>query len=125
MKSTEKCLKFTVCVMILALLVSVPLAAHSKDKIIIGQAVSLTGPLGPSSSFVSAPYYDFWVKVLMALHNYAMIADKKVECLDLAIEWSRKDLAHFVNEEDVTKRWRSFDNTKVQDIVTYKTLFKI
>ena len=66
MKSTVKFLKFTVCVIVLALIVSVPLAAHSKDKIIIGQAVSLTGPLGPSSSFVSAPYYDFWVKVVNA-----------------------------------------------------------
>ena len=66
MKISKKCLKSTVCVIVLALIVSVPLAAHSKDKIIIGQAVSLTGPLGPSNSFVSAPYYDFWVKVVNA-----------------------------------------------------------
>ena len=33
-----------------------------KDKIIIGQAVSLSGPLGPSNAVVSAPYYDLWVK---------------------------------------------------------------
>jgi len=66
MKTTAKNLKFSVCGMVLALFVSFPLAAHSKDKIIIGQAVSLSGPLGPSNAFVSAPYYDFWVKVVNA-----------------------------------------------------------
>jgi len=39
-----------------------PLAVHSKDKIVIGQAVSLSGPLGPSNAVVSTPYYDLWVK---------------------------------------------------------------
>jgi len=39
-----------------------PWAAHSKDKIVIGQAVSLSGPLGPSNAVVSTPYYDLWVK---------------------------------------------------------------
>ena len=33
-----------------------------KDKIIIGQAVSLSGMLAPSNAVVSAPYYDLWVK---------------------------------------------------------------
>ena len=37
-------------------------AAPVKDKIVIGQAVSLTGPLGPSNAVVSTPYYDLWVK---------------------------------------------------------------
>jgi branched-chain amino acid transport system substrate-binding protein len=43
MKSTIKDLKFSVCVMLFALLMVFPLAAHSKDKIRIGQAVSLSG----------------------------------------------------------------------------------
>ncbi len=34
----------------------------SKDKIVIGQAVSLTGPLAASNAVVSTPYYDLWVK---------------------------------------------------------------
>ncbi len=33
-----------------------------KDKIVIGQAASLSGPLAPSHGFVSAPYYDLWIK---------------------------------------------------------------
>ncbi len=33
-----------------------------KDKIRIGQAVSLSGPLAASNAVVSTPYYDLWVK---------------------------------------------------------------
>ncbi len=33
-----------------------------KDKIIIGQAVSLSGPLAASNAVVSTPYYDLWAK---------------------------------------------------------------
>jgi branched-chain amino acid transport system substrate-binding protein len=33
-----------------------------KEKIVIGQAVSLSGPLAASNAVVSAPYYDLWVK---------------------------------------------------------------
>ena len=62
MDSKEKYLRFAVFVMLFALPITFPLAAHSKDKIIIGQAVSLSGPLGPSQAFVSAPYYDVWIK---------------------------------------------------------------
>jgi branched-chain amino acid transport system substrate-binding protein len=62
MKSAGKYPKFAVCVMVLALLTVFPLAAHSKDKIRIGQAVSLSGPLATSNAVVSTPYYDLWVK---------------------------------------------------------------
>ncbi|MGD8470542.1 MAG: amino acid ABC transporter substrate-binding protein [Desulfobacterales bacterium] len=55
-------LKFAVGVMLFAGLMVVPLLAYSKDKIVIGQAVSLSGPLGPSNAVVSTPYYDLWVK---------------------------------------------------------------
>jgi len=48
--------------MLLALLMAFPLAAHSKDKIVIGQAVSLSGPLGGDYTFSCAPYYDLWIK---------------------------------------------------------------
>jgi hypothetical protein len=48
--------------MLLALLMAFPLTANSKDKIRIGQAVSLSGPLATSNAVVSSPYYDLWVK---------------------------------------------------------------
>ena len=62
MDSKGKYLRFAVCVMLLALLMAFPLAAHSKDKIVIGQAVSLSGPLGGDYTFSCAPYYDLWIK---------------------------------------------------------------
>ncbi|UCE39081.1 MAG: amino acid ABC transporter substrate-binding protein, partial [Thermoplasmata archaeon] len=62
MNSTGKYPKFAVCVTIFALLMAFPLAAHSKDKIVIGQAVSLSGVLGGDYTFACAPYYDLWIK---------------------------------------------------------------
>jgi branched-chain amino acid transport system substrate-binding protein len=48
---------------ILLLLVGVYAAnAPAKDKIVIGQAVSLSGPLGGDYTFSCAPYYDLWIK---------------------------------------------------------------
>jgi branched-chain amino acid transport system substrate-binding protein len=49
-------------ILLLALLITLPPAADAKDKIVIGQAVSLSGPLGPSNAVVSTPYYDLWIK---------------------------------------------------------------
>jgi len=66
MKSTAQYGKCAVCVMLFALLMAFPLVAHSKDKIVIGQAASLSGPLGGDYTFSCAPYYDFWVKVVNA-----------------------------------------------------------
>jgi branched-chain amino acid transport system substrate-binding protein len=44
MNTTTKYLKIAACIMMFSLLMTFPLAAHSKDKIRIGQAVSLSGP---------------------------------------------------------------------------------
>lgn len=73
----------------------------------------------------NVPYthYDFWVKILMALHNYGMLADKNIECLELAIQWSKTDTTHFESEEDVAKHWRSFSSK--EEIISYKTLFRV
>jgi branched-chain amino acid transport system substrate-binding protein len=62
MNGTGKYLKSAVMVMLFTLLVAFSMAAHSKDKIRIGQAVSLSGPLATSNAVVSTPYYDLWVK---------------------------------------------------------------
>jgi len=68
-------------------------------------------------------HYDFWMKILMAVHNYAQLADKNVECLSLVTEWSRDDEA-FKSDDDVFKHWISFSETT--DIhITYKTLMKL
>jgi len=70
-------------------------------------------------------HYEFWLKMLMGLHHYATLANKKIECLDLAVEWSSRDTESYKGEEDIAKRWRSFDATQVKDVVTYKTIFKM
>jgi branched-chain amino acid transport system substrate-binding protein len=62
MNNPAKYLKLAVGVMVFAGLMAVPLLSYSKDKIIIGQAVSLSGPLATSNAVVSTPYYDLWVK---------------------------------------------------------------
>jgi len=56
-----------VCALVAAWIAGVGAAdSMAKDKIIIGQAASLSGPLAPSHGFVSAPYYDFWIKMVNA-----------------------------------------------------------
>jgi branched-chain amino acid transport system substrate-binding protein len=50
-------------ILVVTFLICAPVnAAPAKDKIRIGQAVSLSGPLSPSNAVVSTPYYDLWVK---------------------------------------------------------------
>ncbi|MFH1242917.1 MAG: amino acid ABC transporter substrate-binding protein [Pseudomonadota bacterium] len=62
MNSAGKYLKFTVCVMLFALLMAFPLAAHSKDKIRIGQAISLSGPIAGGVAIAGGPIYELWVE---------------------------------------------------------------
>ena len=68
-------------------------------------------------------HYDYWLKVLMALHDYASRSDQKVECLEVAIRWSMKDPAKFTGDKDVADRWKSFNRT--EGMVSYKTLFRL
>lgn len=70
-------------------------------------------------------HYDFWVRILMALHHYATLADKNIECLELAIQWSRKDKEAFQSDEDVQKHWRSFNDDPDREITSYRTLFGV
>jgi branched-chain amino acid transport system substrate-binding protein len=51
-----------VFVVVILFFVNAAEAKQGKDKIVIGQAVSLSGPLAVSNAVVSAPYYDLWVK---------------------------------------------------------------
>ena len=69
-------------------------------------------------------HYAFWLKILMALHNYAKKADCLPQCLDLAIAWSATDPNDYEGEEPVLNKWRSFDESK-DETVTFLTLFKI
>ena len=62
MNNKGRTLQFAVCVVLFALLMAFPLAAHAKDKIVIGQAASLSGPLSGEYTYACAPVYDVWVK---------------------------------------------------------------
>ncbi len=47
--------------LVVPLVTACPAAAPAKEKIVVGQAVSLSGPLGPGNAVASTPYYDLWV----------------------------------------------------------------
>lgn len=73
----------------------------------------------------SYQHYEFWVKILMALHDYATLSNKYYECMEVAVNWSRSDPSDFESEEDVLKHWRSFNDKQDQEPVSYKTIFGI
>jgi branched-chain amino acid transport system substrate-binding protein len=66
MNSTVRYSKFAVFVTLFALLVAFPLAAHSKDKIRIGQAVSLSGPNAIIHLSAGDPTQKLWVEEVNA-----------------------------------------------------------
>jgi len=61
MVTVPKHFRLTVCVMLSALFIAFPLAAHSKDKIVIGSAISLSGPYAPGAAMTQIPNYSMWV----------------------------------------------------------------
>jgi hypothetical protein len=68
-------------------------------------------------------HYDYWLKILQALHDYATKSGKVSETLQLAIDWSREDAASFQSENDIITKWDSFGRT--ENTITYKTLLKL
>ena len=62
MNSRKIDFKFTLFLVLLAVFITSPPVALAKDKIVIGQAVSLSGPLAVGNQVASSPYYDLWVK---------------------------------------------------------------
>jgi len=66
MKRTAKYSKLAVCVILATLLLAFPLAAYSKDKILIGCAISLSGPYAPGAAMTQIPNYKMWVEEVNA-----------------------------------------------------------
>jgi branched-chain amino acid transport system substrate-binding protein len=62
MNDKRKYLILPVLVLLLSFIAVFSSPAQAKEKIVIGQAVSLSGPLAMSNAVVSAPYYDLWIK---------------------------------------------------------------
>jgi len=50
-----------VVALLLPLFTACPAPVVAKDKIVVGQAVSLSGPLASGNAVASTPYYDLWV----------------------------------------------------------------
>jgi branched-chain amino acid transport system substrate-binding protein len=61
MNSKAKYVKYVVFAMLFALLVAFPLAAHAKDKIVIGASRPLSGPLAFFEANAFGPLYKMWV----------------------------------------------------------------
>jgi branched-chain amino acid transport system substrate-binding protein len=66
MNSSAKYSKLAVCVILATLLLAFPPAAHSKDKILIGCAISLSGPYAPGAEMTQIPNYKMWVEEVNA-----------------------------------------------------------
>ena len=50
------------CIILLALVVIFPLSSHAaKDKIVIGTAISLSGPYSAGAGMTQIPNYKLWV----------------------------------------------------------------
>ncbi|MEJ2724441.1 MAG: amino acid ABC transporter substrate-binding protein [Deltaproteobacteria bacterium] len=62
----QKHFKLAVCVMLSALFITFSLPAHSKDKILIGSAISLSGPYAPGAAMTQIPNYKMWVEEVNA-----------------------------------------------------------
>ena len=87
MNRTKKDVKFTVCIILFALLIAFPLAAESKDKIRIGQAVSLSGPNAIIHAAGALVPQTLWVESVNAKGGiYVKEYGKK-----LPIEWIQYD----------------------------------
>lgn len=71
----------------------------------------------------SYSHYEFWNKMLMALHDYASKSDQMTECFQLAIEWSKLDSDHYDGEASIRKHWDSFSSSEGK--ISYRSLFRI
>lgn len=67
--------------------------------------------------------YEFWLNVLMGAHDYATKTNQKPEVLAQVCQWSMDD-EKYTGEEDVVKKWYSFDNER-HNTISYHTLFAL
>ena len=66
MDETAKNSKLAICMLLAVLLITFPLTAHSKDKIIIGNAIALSGPYATGAQTTQIAPYDMWAKEVNA-----------------------------------------------------------
>lgn len=68
-------------------------------------------------------HYNFWLRIIMAVHDYASKTGNKMECLQDVVAWSRKDTESFESEDDVITKWQSL--SEKNERVSYHTLFAV
>jgi len=75
----------------------------------------------------SYTHYNFWLRILMALHDYGSRSGKLSECLQWAIIWSRKDTEAYTGDEAIITKWESFDSVPhgTPEKVSFHTLLAV
>ena len=68
-------------------------------------------------------HYNFWLRVIMGLHDFASKTGTRMECLQEVVSWSREDEESFESEEDVIFKWKSMGEK--ESPVSYHTLFAL
>ena len=68
-------------------------------------------------------HYNFWLRIIMSVHDYASRTGTKMECLQEIVAWSRSDEESFKSEEDVIIKWQSLSER--EDKVSYHTVFAV
>ena len=66
MENAARNSKLAICIFLAVLFITLPLTAHSKDKIVIGNAISLSGPYAAGSIPTQVNPYDMWLKEVNA-----------------------------------------------------------
>lgn len=68
-------------------------------------------------------HYNFWLRIIMAVHDYASKTGNRMECLQDVVSWSRKDTEAFESEDDVIVKWQSLSDK--DERVSFHTLFAV
>lgn len=69
-------------------------------------------------------HYDYWLKVMMAVHYYGHQTDNLPYCYDIFVKWSQTDPTAYDGTDEIDKHWRSLDRTN-DGSVTIHTLFSL
>jgi branched-chain amino acid transport system substrate-binding protein len=92
MNGMAKYLKFAVCLIVFVLLISFPLSASAKDKILIGCAISLSGPYAAGAEVTQTPNFKLWVEEVNAKGGIYVKEYKKRLPIELKIYDDKSDI---------------------------------
>jgi len=68
-------------------------------------------------------HYDYWFKVMSAVHNYmSILGTNSAKIFANILEWSQSDTEAYVDDDDVMAHWSSLSDQ--ENKISYNTLFK-